>query len=191
MGTISSHSDEHLVSLLLDSNEPAFTEIYNRYWKPLYYTAYKILQVNEAAQDAVQNVFISLWKRRGEAEINSLESYLHQATRFQVFKAIRADKADKDFYKRLAVVSKEILTEEPMLFKELDGLFHAVIQTLPEDEREIYRMHREEGLTYKQIAEEKGISVKTVEKKMSNALKKIRLKFDNPLLFALFMHFLK
>jgi len=191
MDSITLHSDEYLANLLLQNSEAAFTEIYNRYWQPLYRTAYNILQVNEPAEEAVNDVFISLWKRRNETTIASLESYLHQATRFRVFKAIRADKADKDFYQRLAAESKAILTEDPRFFKELEELFQAVMNTLPEDERAIFLMHREQGYSYKEIAETKDISVKTVEKKMSHALKVIRTKLDDPLLLALFFHFLK
>jgi len=46
-----------------------------------------------------------------------------------------------------------------------------MISTLPDDQREIFVLHRTEGLTYSQIAERKNISIKTVEKKMSLALR--------------------
>jgi RNA polymerase sigma-70 factor (ECF subfamily) len=89
---LSSHTDDQLLYLLRNSDDAAFAEIYNRYWKPLYLSANNVLQVKDAAQDAVQEVFISLWKRRDIVHIDSLPSYLHQAVRFQVFKAIRAEK---------------------------------------------------------------------------------------------------
>lgn len=190
MHDLSTHSDEQLVMLLGQGNEPAFTEIYNRYWKSLYYSAYNILQLKEAAQDAVQEVFVSLWKRRNEVQIESLKAYLFQAVRFQVFKAIRAEKTNEDFYKGLTAVSKEILVEEPLLFKELEELYRKVIHSLPDDEREIFLMHRDGGLTYKQIAEEKQISVKTVEKKMSHALKQIRNGLDDAIAVMCIAHFI-
>jgi RNA polymerase sigma-70 factor (family 1) len=168
------HTDDQLLKQLHQSDERAFAEIYNRYWKPLYTSAHNILQVKEAAQDAVQEVFISLWKRREAVQVEVLQSYLHQAVRFQVFKAIRAAKTDQDFFTRLAGISKDILIEDPVLFKELETLYRQLIQSLPADEQDIFLLHRDGGLTYKQIAEQKNISVKTVEKKMSHALKEIR-----------------
>lgn len=185
------YSDEQLVVLMQQDNESAFTEIYNRYWKTLYVSAHNILQLRTAAQDAVQEVFISLWKRRNSVEIESLKSYLFQAVRFQVFKAIRADKTDHDFFNRLSRVSKDILTEDPLLFKELEAVLQQVFNSLPADEREIFRLHREDGLTYREIAEEKNISVKTVEKKMSQALKRIRAGLDGATIFILFTEILK
>jgi RNA polymerase sigma-70 factor (family 1) len=179
------HTDDQLLQGLYESDESAFAEIYNRYWKSLYTAAHNILQVKEAAQDAVQEVFISLWKRRATIQVEVLQSYLHQAVRFQVFKAIRAEKTDQQFFNRLASISKDILFEDPLLFKELESLYHQLIQSLPPDEKEIFLLHRDGGLTYKQIAEQKNISVKTVEKKMSHALKEIRFGLDDALVVAL------
>jgi RNA polymerase sigma-70 factor (family 1) len=182
---LSSHTDDQLLKLLHHSDEFAFAEIYNRYWKPLYISAHNILQAKEGAQDAVQEVFTSLWKRRKIVQIQSLQSYLYQAIRFQVLKAIRAEKTDNDFFSRLARISKDILTEDPLLFKELEALYLQLIRSLPADEQEIFSLHRDAGLTYKQIAEEKNISVKTVEKKMSHALKEIRYGLDDALAILL------
>jgi RNA polymerase sigma-70 factor (family 1) len=178
------HTDDQLLKLLYQSDEGAFAEIYNRYWKSLYTSAHNILQVREVAQDAVQEVFISLWKRRQNIQVDVLQPYLHQAVRFQVFKAIRAEKTDQDFFNRLSAISKDILFEDPVLFKELESIYLQLIQSLAPDEQEIFRLHRDGGLTYKQIAEQKNISVKTVEKKMSHALKEIRYGIDDAMMIA-------
>lgn len=176
------HTDNELLRMLHQNDELAFAEIYNRYWKLLYSSAHNILQVKDAAQDAVQEVFISLWKRRANIQIEVLQSYLYQAVRFQVFKAIRAEKTDQDFFNRLALVTRDILFEDPVLFKELESLYQQLIHALPPDEQEIFLLNRDSGLTYKQIAEQKNISVKTVEKKMSRSLKEIRFGLDDALL---------
>jgi RNA polymerase sigma-70 factor (family 1) len=181
----SNHTDEQLVTLLAQSNELAFAEIYDRYWKALYISAHNILQVKEAAQDAVQEVFIALWKRRCDVQIITLRPYLFQAIRFQVFKAIRAEKTDHEFFNRLALISKDILNEDPLLFKELEGIYRQLLQSLSSDEQEIFTLHRDAGHTYKQIADQKNISIKTVEKKMSRALKQMRYGIDDALAVGL------
>jgi len=185
----STYSDEQLVTLLSESDEQAFAEIYTRYWKALYIAANNILQIKEAAQDAVQEVFISLWKRRGDVQIDTLQPYLFQAIRFQVFKAIRAEKTDQDFFKRLALITKDMLTEDPLLFKELEALYRQLIRALPQDEQEIFTLHRDGGLTYQQIADQKNISIKTVEKKMSRALKQMRFGIDDAFVILLMTYF--
>jgi RNA polymerase sigma-70 factor (family 1) len=185
------HTDTELLRMLSQNDELAFAEIYNRYWKLLYSSAHNILQVKAAAQDAVQEVFISVWKRRADIQVEALQPYLHQAVRFQVFKAIRAEKTDQQFFNRLALITRDILFEDPMLFKELETLYQQLIHALPPDEQEIFRLHRDSGLTYKQIAEQKNISVKTVEKKMSRSLRELRFGLDDALLVITTIYLMK
>src|SRR5680860_482852 len=45
------------------------------------------------------------------------------------------------------------------------------IRALPEKRREIFRLSREEGLKYREIAEKLNLSIKTVETQMSLAIK--------------------
>lgn len=57
------------------------------------------------------------------------------------------------------------------------------IASLPVKRQEIFRLNREEGLKYREIAEKLGISVKTVEAQMGAALKSLREKFRTLLFF--------
>jgi RNA polymerase sigma-70 factor (family 1) len=166
--------DSDLLQLLLQGEEGAFSEIYERYWKLLFYTAHNIIRDKDIAQDVVQEVFISLWQGRRAVKIQSLKAYLQQAARFQTLKAIRAQKSDDQFYSRLATVTTDIIYENPLLFKEQEALLKKILGSLPDDCRHIFHLSREEQLTYKQIAGQLNISEKTVEKKMSICLKHIR-----------------
>src|SRR5882757_5276281 len=108
MPAYTTYQDIELVALLQQDDTGAFTELYNRHWKNLYYTAIGILQNSEACNDIVQEVFTSLWQRRGIVQIEFPKTYLQQATRFQVFKAIQAQKTGREFYQRLAEVSADM-----------------------------------------------------------------------------------
>src|SRR5580698_1143149 len=98
------YTDRELVGLMGSDDQHAFTELYNRHWKSLFYTADAILRQKETSSDIVQEVFASLWQRRRVVVIEFPKTYLHQAVRFQVFKAINAEKTARDFYQRLAGV---------------------------------------------------------------------------------------
>lgn len=167
-------TDNQLIELLKSGDEHAFTEIYNRFWKMLFTTAHAIIQDQEIAKDVVQNVFIGLWQRRDVSDIQSLKPYLQQATRFQVLKAIRAQQTDLRFYDRLKEITSEIINDDPLIFKEQQQLLSELLDTLPENCRETFRLSREEGFTYKQIASHLDISEKTVEKRVSKSLKHLR-----------------
>lgn len=174
MSKYSNTSDHELLPLLSAGDMAAFTEIYNRYFRQLLRTAHNILDDQDLAQDVVQNVFISMWNKRGQVQIGQLKPYLHQATRYTVLKQIRERKQDQGFYLRLAQITTDIITDNPLLFKEQQQLLQELIDTLPENCKETFRLSREENKTYKQIAEMLGISEKTVEKRISQALKHFR-----------------
>jgi RNA polymerase sigma-70 factor (family 1) len=174
MATFHNISDRELTDLLKTDNEDAFTEIYNRYWKPLFHTAYNIIRDEEISQDTVQNIFINLWQRRHTSEIHFLKPYLQQATRFSILKVIRDQQTDAKFYERLKSITSEIIADDPLLFKEQQELLRELLNSMPTNFSETFRLSREEGLTYAQIASQLNISEKTVEKRMSKSLKYLR-----------------
>jgi RNA polymerase sigma-70 factor (family 1) len=187
MSDYRNYQDRELVALIHASDETAFAELYNRHWKSLYYTASSILKNSETARDIVQEVFTSFWQRRLEVTVEFPKAYLQQAIRFQVFKAIDAGKATRQFYDRLADTSLEIVEENPVVFKDLLHLVQGLIDRLPEDARMAFMLNRDEKLTYSEIAEKMDISVKTVEKKMSQTLKHLRKGLGTTLTSLLFI----
>ena len=177
--------DKELSELLKTGEQAAFTEIYNRYWKLLYNSAHNIIQDQDSAQDAVQDVFISLWQRKEEVDIQNLKAYLQQSVRFGVLKRIRAKKTDDEFYQHLADVTLDILSDDPLIFKEQQTLLNNLLDNLPEDCKETFHLSREENFTYKQIAAHLSISEKTVEKRMSKSLKYLRNNLNYEMCVAL------
>jgi RNA polymerase sigma-70 factor (ECF subfamily) len=179
-----------LVQALQDGEELAFTEIYDRYFQPLYITAYKILHHTEGAEDVVQDTFLSLWKYRHNLQIENLAPYLHQSARHAVIKVCQRKKTDVEFYQRLARATVILLHPDPLADQELQEILVRTIHALPVDQQVIYNMSRESAMTYQQIADKLGISIKTVEKKMSLSLKLLRNVFNQSLkIFASLLFF--
>lgn len=189
MKLYNTYTDNELVNLLKTGDEAAFSEVYSRYWKSLFQRAHAILRNEDAAKDALQDVFISLWKRREVAEIIYLKAYLQQAIRFKVLHFIREERTDSEFYVRLRKVTTEIIADNPLLFKEQQNLLSELVDSLPDDCKEAFLLSREEDLTYKQIAEQLNISIKTVEKRISKSLKYLRENIDMGYCLAILFFF--
>ena len=69
------------------------------------------------------------------------------------------------------------------------GKIESAICALPAKRQEIFRLAREEGLKYREIAEKLNLSVKTVETQMTLALKQLReslKEFHHLVLFFIF-----
>jgi RNA polymerase sigma-70 factor (family 1) len=172
------YSDEQLLALLPLSDEEAFTEIYDRYWKILYSLAYSRLKDHFIAEETVQDVFMDIWKRKQTINILSdIKIYLATAVKYRVINAqIRNKYINHDF---LSEKQADNTLTNHLDFTELQEQLSHYVNTLPERCRLVYKMSREEGLNNKLIALKMNISEKAVEHQVTRALKSLRANLQN------------
>lgn len=169
--------DLSLFKRITSHNKEAFDELFRRYYTPLCLYAHKITQAEEAAEEAVQAVFIHLWEHRQSLFIQqSIAAYLFKSVRLKIYENFRSHQI-KAKYEEIFAQNQEFTTDEanPELDNyELSCIIWTAVDQLPEKCAEIFRLSRDEGLTYNEIAEHLHISVKTVENQMGIAFKKLR-----------------
>jgi len=167
-------SDLDLIALLRSADKQAFTEIYNRYWKRLLAIAYNHTKDKSAAEEMVQEVFVSLWDRRDKIEIQSVNNYLATATKFTVFKSFyRQRKKQQDLLSTLTVAISQA-DEEQIDARFLQEYINGFVEKLPEKCRMVFKYSREAGLSIPEISREMNIAEKTVEAHLTKALKTLR-----------------
>jgi RNA polymerase sigma-70 factor (ECF subfamily) len=71
MNTVIPIHDSVLLHQLSQKDRKAFEIIYSKYWRPLLDAAWKGLQDKQAAEDLVQDVFLSLWQKSEQLQINN------------------------------------------------------------------------------------------------------------------------
>ncbi|MCY4779621.1 RNA polymerase sigma-70 factor [Sphingobacterium sp. UT-1RO-CII-1] len=172
-------SDEQLLCLLQQGDEPAFTEIYTRYSRKLLAIAFNYARDPDLAEEIVQDIFLSLWERRLSLKIDSLEAYLATAVKFAIFRQIYTQKKRLELAKNHYKVQTAILDEDKIYAKFLDEYIQGIAETLPEKCRLVFQYSRNMHLNNKEIAEKMNISEKTVESHMTKALKTIRNNLSN------------
>lgn len=151
-------------------------EIYDRYWDKLLAVAVNRLSIEQEAEECVQDVFLSLWRRReGLVLRHELSTYLWVAVKYQVINRLDKRYAKRNFQTtelvdQISVPSPEVYLLEKELMKRIE----ATVAQLPGKCRMVYRMSREEGKSNKEIAAELNLSEKTVEGHVTRALKDIR-----------------
>ncbi len=65
----------------------------------------------------------------------------------------------------------EITPETLLIRKEIKDSIYRIIEAMPMQAGLVFRLHKMEGFTYKEIAETLDLSVKTVENHMGRALR--------------------
>lgn len=173
MGT----NEKEILSQLITGNRKALKQLFDTHYDFACNTAYKFVKDGDLAQDLAQEVFIKLWEKREQININnSFKSYLYRMTSNQALAWMRVKKnqrpQDLDSTSPLHFVSSG---ESSVLDKELENLLNNTIQNLPERCKMVFTLSRFEDKSYKEIAEIMEISIKTVENQMGKALKTLRV----------------
>ncbi|MCO5240817.1 MAG: RNA polymerase sigma-70 factor [Chitinophagaceae bacterium] len=170
-------TDDALMQLLRNSDAKAFEEIYHRYWERLALQVLKITRSREDARDIVQEVFVSIWKRRTEIELKGpLIAYLLKSVRNVAIRYIEKNITRNNYLQTLSDSTCRD-TADPGLYSEYRELQHKLdraVASLPPKMQEVYLLSRNESMSYKEIADHLGIAENTVRKQLSNALKSLR-----------------
>jgi len=175
-----------LLTRLKNGDMLAFDWVYELYSHKLFSFVFKILKNEAEADDIVQEVFVKIWESRHKLEdYKLLNSYIFTIAYNNSIDLIRKRINNKKYLEHLknsAVVNVAPTVISQIEFNELNNQAEKLIANLPERQKQVYVLHREEGLTYPEIAEQLGISKNTVENHMVKALKYLHQNMDNSLL---------
>ena len=187
------YSDEELMQEIKADNMFAFDILYKKYCKRVYKFGYSILKSIEETENLTQDVFLNLWENRHKVEKDSsIKSYVFTITYNSAISIIRKKAKESQFVEYLKTLQE--INEQPvnveLEYNELTNRLDQIINELPPRQKEVYLLHRVEGLKYIEIAEQLNISINTIENHMSRALKTIREKLGNYSLIAVIFFYL-
>lgn len=178
------HTDNYLLQQLSHNDQAAFTVIYQRYWKTLFREAMNVLRSQKEAEDCVQELFVSLWKRRESLSVTTaLGAYLHTAVRYKCIDIIERDMIRggylEDFTSYMTEQQSPPSVEEEMYARDLAANIDQVMEKMPNKMREVFRLSRHEHLSHREIADRLQISEETVKKQIYLALKILKSHLGN------------
>jgi RNA polymerase sigma-70 factor (family 1) len=176
------YTDEELMREIKADNMIAFDVLYKKYCKRVYKFGNSILKSQEESENLMQEVFLNLWENRHKVEKDSsIKSYVFTITYNSAISVIRKKARESEFIEYLKTLQD--INEEPvnteLEYNEIVNKLDEIIKELPQRQKEVYLLHKVEGLKYSEIAERLDISVNTIENHMSRALKTIREKLGN------------
>lgn len=172
---MNTQSDLQLFNKILGDDENAFSELFHRYYSALCGFVFRYLDDEAVTEELVQEVFVRMWEKRKQLSIQtSVKSYLYRAVKNELINRQNHEKVELKYRRTLQQDENEIRAEQVLPEVDLMRKIEASIEALPPKRKEIFKLSREKGLSYREIAEQLGISVKTVEAQMGQALKQLR-----------------
>ena len=177
---------QELLARLKNGDMLAFDQVYEMFSHRLFSFVFKILKNEAEVDDIVQEVFVKIWESRNKLEdYKLLNSYIFTIAYNSSIDLIRKRMSNNKYIELLknsATINFSPSIISQIEFNELNIQVEKLIANLPDRQKQVYLLHREEGLTYPEIAEQLGISKNTVENHMVKALKYLRQNMDNSLL---------
>ena len=163
-----------LVHRCLSNDPDACNELYTRYNRRIFNTAYRILGEESSAEDALQetllNVYRGLSKFRGDSKVST---WISRITINVCLGMLRKNKNKR--YMELEDETAENLPAEDTSFtnplayaqlKELRSLVRQTLDRMSEKQSEVVRLHDMEGNTIQEIAEMIDCPVGTVKSRL-------------------------
>lgn len=159
-------------------DETAFTQVYLHFGKRLILFGTSLVRSREIAEELVEDVFVKLWANRHHiTEIDNLTVYLYVAVKNKALNKLsqKANELIVAPFDYLDTSMDEFAADpyELMITTEMMSRMQTVIEALPPRCKMIFKLIREDGLRYKEVAEILNISVNTIDVQMAIAVKKI------------------
>lgn len=148
-----------------------FRENYNRY----VVFVLRYVDTKSDATDIVQDVFVKLWEKKHSIDINkSLSAYVYTSVRNGCLNFIRDHKS------KYTALDGELVDQSMSLDVDEDSSIsvEALIEELPERQREAFQLSRFDGLQHDEIADIMEVSPRTVNNHIVAALKNLRDIYD-------------
>ena len=158
-------------------DEVAFGELFKLYYSRLLLFTEAILKSREPAEEAVEDVFLKLWENRKVlTAISNVNYYLLVAAKHKALDYL--EKSKKQAVIGLDDVEVEfgsiaVNPENTLISAENVRIIQTIINDLPPRCKLMFRLVKEDGLKYREVADLLNVSVKTVETQISLALSKI------------------
>ncbi len=171
------YSDKELLAKIANGDQFAFTILYDQYASVVSRRALYILKSDFLAEEVLQDVMIKIWENaRKLTDGTQIAAYLTTLTKNRCFEILRRKALEAKINLELGLEWKEhhSETEEQVELSETRRLLDKAVDQLPQQQKSVYKLCKEQGLKYEDAARELNISTETVRSHMKHALRSLR-----------------
>lgn len=175
-------SDKEIGERLRDGDLKTFKQVFFEYNRGMTAYALKFVEDIETARDLVQDVFFYIWDKREALTIDrSIKSYLFRAVHNACINFLKKEEHKNKYGRELLLTFFGKLPEnnsdnayQLLLAKDISREIDVIVEKLPKQCRNIFKLSRFKGLKNREIAEIYSISTRTVETQIYRALKALK-----------------
>ena len=166
-----------IIGKIATGNQAAFRQLYDGYSKKLVHFAQAIVKEYDAALEVVDEVFIKVWKNKESiTAIANIRVYLYTAVKNTSLNYIsrKAKEVQTEPFDFINIqLSEDVSPEQRLITSEIYLKIKAAVNNLPPRCKMIFKLVREDGLKYKEVAAILSISENTVDAQMVIAVHRI------------------
>ena len=174
----------------MQGDQQAFGQLFKLYYQEACRYVARLIKDEDTIEEIVQSTFVNLWEKRDMINPDiSFKSYLLRSTYNTALNYLKHRKVMATYVNTkqdtFGISKQNYVSHQPDF--EIQNRISDALESLPPQCQKVFRMSREEGLKYHEIAEELNISKKTVEVHMGKALKMLRLQLKDYLTFFILL----
>lgn len=171
------HIKRLLQAIALNDDTAAYKDLFVLLHSRLRQFAYSILKSNEEAEELVSDLFIHIWEKRDRLpDIHSPLLYFYTSARNMAFTRVSRLRKQQVMPVEEWLVQLNSIYFDPeklMMTEEMMRQIKQAVNDLPPKCRVIFKLVKEDGLKYREVAELLQLSPKTIEAQMAIALRRI------------------
>ncbi len=148
----------------------SFNHLFFCYYGRLCVYVSEIIKDDFASEDIVQELFIKLWANRERIEVReNIASYLFKSSKNAALNYLRSEKSKKNALEKIPFdISR--LDDDDLEHDKILSALEKCINQLPARSKEVFLLHRFEGLKQKEISEKLNISIQTIKNQIWKSL---------------------
>jgi len=177
-------AEAELLALARKGNEGAFTELVRRNWHMIYRISRRVVKNHEDAEDTLQNVLVKVYQRlNGFEETARFSSWLFRVAFNEALMTLRRNRSRR----QESCVDLGYLDSNGRGIDELQDvrvnherqhmnreLASKAMHRLSPSLRRAFLLHKHEGWTHREMAEELGITQATAKMRVFRARRQLR-----------------
>jgi RNA polymerase sigma-70 factor (ECF subfamily) len=172
--------DRDLIDRVSGGDHAAFSELYRRYSPSAFGLANRILGDQTMAEEVLQEVFLSVWRRAGafDPARGSVRSWLFAQIHHRSVDVVRREEAERRRSRgtvepEATEEDVEDVIEESWLSARRENVKSA-LTSLPPEQRQVIELAYYNGLTQTQVADAMGVPLGTVKSRTLAAMRRLR-----------------